>query len=41
MKRAIKRGRIEPAKVTSESGWPLWSADQVKSILALRIDGRL
>lgn len=41
MDRAVKRGRIPAATITSRSGWPLWSADQVKGILALRIDGRL
>lgn len=41
VKRAVKRGRIPAAELRSVSGWPLWSAEQVRTMLADRIAGRL
>jgi hypothetical protein len=41
MKRAVRTGRIPPAEARSASDWPLWTAEQVKALLALRIEGRL
>lgn len=36
-KNRIRKGRIPPAAYTSVSGWPLWSAEQVRAILHERI----
>lgn len=42
MDRAIKDGRIPPAAYHSVSGWPLWSAQQVRTLLLRRMErGRL
>lgn len=41
MDRAVRLGRVPPACFRSVSGWPLWSAEQVRDLLAKRIDGTL
>lgn len=37
-KRARKSGRIPEPAYHSVSGWPLWSAEQVRTLLQKRID---
>lgn len=37
MKRYVKAGRIPPAELELPNGWPLWSDQQCKDLLARRL----